>query len=44
MSIREALSWVKEMDLGDIDIETDSQLVHYALLSDSFIFFVWTFN
>ncbi|XP_031121101.1 uncharacterized protein LOC116024347 [Ipomoea triloba] len=37
VSIREALSWIKEMDLGDVDVETYSQLVFYALLSEPLI-------
>ncbi|XP_031116510.1 uncharacterized protein LOC116020169 [Ipomoea triloba] len=36
VSIREALSWIKEMDIGDVDIKTDSQLVFYALSSEPF--------
>lgn len=26
VSIREALSWLKELDFGDVDVETDSSL------------------
>ncbi|XP_019192736.1 PREDICTED: uncharacterized protein LOC109187035 [Ipomoea nil] len=36
MSIREALSWVKALGYGDIDVETDSQIVFYALSSISY--------
>ncbi|XP_031106785.1 uncharacterized protein LOC116011363 [Ipomoea triloba] len=35
--IREALSWLKGTGMGDVDIETDSQLVYYALSSNPFI-------
>ncbi|XP_031120333.1 uncharacterized protein LOC116023471 [Ipomoea triloba] len=35
--IREALSWLKGTGMGDVDIETDSQLVYYALSSSSFV-------
>lgn len=35
-SIQEALSWIKGMGVGDVDIEIDSQLVFYALSSNSF--------
>ncbi|XP_019149927.1 PREDICTED: uncharacterized protein LOC109146734 [Ipomoea nil] len=35
--IREALSWLKGTSMGDVDIETDSQLVYFALRSNSFI-------
>ncbi|XP_019175579.1 PREDICTED: uncharacterized protein LOC109170897 [Ipomoea nil] len=34
--VREALSWLKDTGLGDGDVETDSQLCYYALLSNSF--------
>ncbi|XP_019181631.1 PREDICTED: uncharacterized protein LOC109176680 [Ipomoea nil] len=36
VSIREALSWVKALGYGDIDVETDSQIVFYALSSTSY--------
>ncbi|XP_019175595.1 PREDICTED: uncharacterized protein LOC109170919 [Ipomoea nil] len=36
VSIREALSWVKALDYGSIDVETDSQIVFYALSSPSY--------
>ncbi|XP_031090941.1 uncharacterized protein LOC115995932 [Ipomoea triloba] len=34
--VREALSWMKGTSIGDVDAETDLQLVYYALCSDSF--------
>ncbi|XP_031091006.1 uncharacterized protein LOC115996003 [Ipomoea triloba] len=36
LCIREALSWLKDTGMGDVDVETDSQLVYYALRSNSF--------
>ncbi|XP_031131899.1 uncharacterized protein LOC116033287 [Ipomoea triloba] len=36
VSIREALSWLKGLGYGDVDVETNSQLVFHALSSDSF--------
>ncbi|XP_019155972.1 PREDICTED: uncharacterized protein LOC109152784 [Ipomoea nil] len=34
--IREALNWLKGTGMGDVIIETDSQLVYFALRSDDF--------
>ncbi|KAL6555923.1 hypothetical protein OROGR_005211 [Orobanche gracilis] len=37
VSIREALSWMKNMGYEDFDLETDAQQVYFAILSHSFI-------
>ncbi|XP_031099239.1 uncharacterized protein LOC116003489 [Ipomoea triloba] len=34
--IREALSWLKGTGMGDVDVETDSQLVYFALCQNFF--------
>ncbi|XP_031116828.1 uncharacterized protein LOC116020496 [Ipomoea triloba] len=35
-SMREALSWLKDTGMGDVDVETDSQLVFKAIFSPTF--------
>ncbi|XP_019167315.1 PREDICTED: uncharacterized protein LOC109163049 [Ipomoea nil] len=30
-AIREALSWLKDLELGEVDVETDSQIVFHAI-------------
>ncbi|XP_019166936.1 PREDICTED: uncharacterized protein LOC109162706 [Ipomoea nil] len=36
VSLREALSWIKDTGMGNIDVEMDSQTVFYSLTSSSF--------
>ncbi|XP_031107784.1 uncharacterized protein LOC116012393 [Ipomoea triloba] len=37
MCVREAMSWLKGTGMGNVDVETDRQLVYYALSWNPFI-------
>ncbi|XP_019173793.1 PREDICTED: uncharacterized protein LOC109169366 [Ipomoea nil] len=36
VSLREALSWIRDTGMGNIDVEMDSQTIFYSLTSSSF--------
>ncbi|XP_019176443.1 PREDICTED: uncharacterized protein LOC109171818 [Ipomoea nil] len=36
LCLREALSWLRDTGMGEVDVETDSQLCIHALRSESF--------